>query len=219
MNLVLSDSQARAWNLGLFLTWPQLSPEARLPEVPVTIAHRLGSSQSSSESQVSVSPTKSLSPSSLSSSTLTPGGLAAPGPFRLPEAGCPGARQEVPPWCRAGKGWLGPLLPLLPRCLSWALGLHRGSQAERPRWAQAVRAGRVLRPRPAAGTCQLLRLSMPQPGSPGPYGCCLAYSFTFPSQIFSKGPPSSLFYLQEMVPQAHLMSWSLHFLSSGVKDH
>lgn len=199
------------------MTWLQPNPDARLPNVPATISHRLGSSQGSSRPQVSVSPTKSLSPSSLPSSTLS-----------CWRAGCtrafpaPGSRvaqvhdRKYSLWCRAGKGWLGPLLSLLSRCLSRALGLHQGSQAELCQvgancqvWegAETQAFGRHP-PVPAALPC-------PSLGTLSPSGRCLAYSSTFPSQIFSKGPPSPLFYLQKVVPQAHPMFCSLYLPCRG----
>ena len=162
-----SNSQARAWHLGLLMTWPQLSHEAPLPRVLLLFPHRLGSSQGSACSlQVSVFPAKaSLSPHS-PAPCWAPGGLAAPGPLRL----APRARllgREVRLCFQAGKEWSGLLSALttvgtLPTRVGQAdayLGHWASTRATRQSWpqgVQTVRSGRSLRPRPAVGTSQLL---------------------------------------------------------------
>lgn len=175
--------------MGPFMTWLQPNPDGRSSSKHP--CYHFPQAWLLPRPQVSVSPTKSLSPSSLSSSTLS-----------FWKAGCtrafpaPGSRaaqvhdRRWPLWCRAGKGWLGPLLSLLSRCLSRALGLHQGSQAEVPQVGANCQVSEGAETQ-ACGRHPPVPATFPWPslGALSPSGRCLAYSSTFPSHIFFKRTP------------------------------
>ena len=165
--------------MGLLMTWPQLSHEAPLPRVLLLFSHRLGSSQGSACSlQVSVFPAKtSLSPHS-PAPCWAPGGLAAPGPLRL----APRARllgREVRLCFQAGKEertslcshhrWDPANQGRTSRCLSWALGLNQGNQAELATGGSNCQVREVFETQACSGHQPTpATLSMPWPGSRNP---------------------------------------------------